>query len=157
MKKSILISGFLLLAGLVLSGCTVSDFQKTVYNDDAKIAKKADSYNFKSRVGTTTSHRSEIKFGTFYGMDTLWSIDAKEQTEVTVDYDIKIEKGDFKVVLIGPDNKVITIVDGGKTGKQGIKVQKGNSRIKIVGRDAKGNIKIDITGDKNLKIKKLNN
>lgn len=159
MKKCRLVIVFSLLMSLmfILSGCAVSEFQKTVYNDDSKIVKQADSYNFRSRVGTTTNEKSEIKFTTFYGMDTLWSIEAKEEAAITVEYELKIEKGNFKIVLIGPDNKVITITDGGKSGKQELKLQKGNSRIKIVGKDAKGQVKMYIKGDRNLKIKKLNN
>jgi hypothetical protein len=159
MKKAALLVVFSLLVSLVLllTGCSASEFQKSVYNDDSKLIKQADSYSYKSRVGSTTSEKSEIKFGSFFGMDTLWSIEAKEEAVVTLEYDIKIEKGDFKVVLIGPDNKVITIVDKGNSGKQELRLQKGNSRIKIVGKDAKGQVKINISGDRNLKIKKLNN
>ena len=159
MKKLRLLVGFSLIVTmwLFLIGCSVSEFQESVYSDDSKITKQADSYNFRSRVGSTTSKKSEIKFVSFFGMDTLWSIEAKEEAVVTLEYDIKIEKGDFKVVLIGPDNKVIVIVDKGKSGKQELRLQKGNSRIKIVGKGAKGQVKINITGNKNIEIKKLNN
>jgi hypothetical protein len=146
---------FSLLLSVVfyLTGCSVSKFQKSVYNDDSKIVKQADSYNFRTRSGTTANEKTEIKFGTFYGMDTLWTIETKEEANVIIEYDIKLEKGNFKIVLIGPDNKISTIADSTKTGKQELKLQKGSSRIKIVGNDAKGEVKIYIKADKSIKVK----
>ncbi len=151
-RKTALFSLFFSLV-FYLTGCSISEFQKSIYNDDSKIVKQADSYSFKSRIGSTTNEKSDIKFATFYGMDTLWSVEAKEETIVNLEYDLKIEKGDFKVILVSPDNKVSTLVYGTKAGQQDLKLQKGSSRIKIVGRDAKGQVKLYMKGDKGLKIK----
>jgi hypothetical protein len=155
--RKVVISLLLISLMLYLTGCSVSDYQKSIYDDDSKIASQADSYNFRSRSGNTSNEKTEVKFGAFYGADTLWTINANKDSVLTVEYDVKLEKGDFKVVLIDPDNKIIAIVSGQKAGEQEVKVKSGNSRIKIVGKNAKGQVKINITGNKDLKIKRINN
>lgn len=137
-----------------LTGCRVSDYQSSIYNDDSKIVKQADSYSFRNRIGSTSNDKTEMRFGTFYGVDSIWSMDAKADDIVNIEYDIKIERGNFKVVLINPDNKVTTIAEGSKSGKEELKLQNGKSRVKVVGNNAKGAIKLSVKGGENVKIRK---
>ncbi|MCT4584007.1 MAG: hypothetical protein N4A54_03695 [Peptostreptococcaceae bacterium] len=119
--------------------------KNSIYDDDKKIANKFNSYNY------TTLSSSEIKngrcdynFGKFSGMDTIFNIECKENETLHYDFDLDLKEGDFKVVLIDPDDKVIKLVD--KTGKNNsdYKTKKGNYRIKFVGRDASAKITFSI-------------
>lgn len=151
-KKAIIFLSSILLT-FSITGCSISEYQKSIYKDDSKIASQADSYSFRNRVGSTSSGKSSVKFGTFYGMDTLWTIEATKETSISLDIDVRVDSGDFKVVLINPDNRVIVIAEGQKSGTQELKLQMGKSRIKIVGSNAKGEAKLSIKDNNNIKIK----
>jgi hypothetical protein len=153
-NRKLIIFSLTVILLVTLTGCRVSDYQSSIYNDNSKIIKQADSYNFKNRIGSTSNDKSEMKFGTFYGVDSIWSIDAKADDIVNIEYDLKIERGNFKVVLISPDNKVTTIAEGNKSGKEELKLQDGKSRVKVVGNNAKGAIKLSAKGGENVKIRK---
>jgi subtilisin-like proprotein convertase family protein len=155
LKRKNKIIGFItvLMCIFALGGCAVSDYQKSLYKDDSKIASQADSYSFRNRLGSASSGKASVKFGTFFGMDTLLAIEASQESTASLEVDVKINSGDFKVVLISPDNKVTTIAEGTKSGLQELKLQKGKSRIKIVGNNAKGEVKLNIKDNDYIKVK----
>lgn len=128
----------IILVFLAVGCSSISAYQKSIYYDDSIIAKTADSYTFTSRVGSTTHKESSIKYGTFIGMETIWVIESKGQGSFTIEYDSKVKKGEFKVVLITPDNNVTNILKQNQGGTTKIKAPKGKSRIKIVGNEAGG-------------------
>jgi hypothetical protein len=152
MKKGIGVIIVLAIMVSIFAGCT--RYQRHIYNDDSKVAAAADSYSFGSRIGNTYDDKTKFKFSRFYGTETLWTVDAKEEGTITLEIKADVENGKFKAVLISPDKEVSTIFEGSKEEKLEVKVPKGKSRIKVVGDGAKGDISIKIKESDNIKVKK---
>lgn len=135
----------LVLTAIVMTGCTSgSRYQKSVFNDDDKIINGEDSYTYKKRIGNMVKDRIDMKFGTFTGIDTVNKIKAEKDDDIVIKFESKIDKGDFKVVLITPDDKIINILEGTSEGTKTIPIKKGLNRIRVVGKEAKGKVKIEI-------------
>jgi len=152
MKKGIGIIIVLAIMVGILTGCT--KYQRDIYNDDSKISGEADSYTFRTRLGNTYDDKAKFKFSKFYGMETLWVVNAKAEGAITLDIKAEVNNGKFKAVLISPDKQVSTIFEGSKEEKLEVKVPKGKSRIKVVGDGAKGEVNIIIKESDNIKVKK---
>ena len=120
--------------------------QKTLYDNDEAIASEADSYSFRNRTGRSEGNSTDMKFY-LTGMDTIWQLSAEENCSLTVSFDITMKSGQFKVVLISPDNEVETIVEGSATGQKEISIMPGQSRIKIVGKETETELKLSLTGE----------
>ncbi|EOR25877.1 hypothetical protein A500_09485 [Clostridium sartagoforme AAU1] len=67
---------------------------------------------------------------------------------ISINFSSDIELGTFKVVLIDPNNNITNILEQSQEGTEVYKVKKGNNRIKIVAKEAKGKLKLDITPEK---------
>jgi len=140
----------------VLNGCSkVSAYQKGIYDNSKAIVKQHDSFFFQKRIGNTGKNESSICFSKFNGMETLWSIKAEDRGSITINYDVEIDKGDFKFVLITPEDDIINLFEGSSEGEQEIELGEGKSRIKIVGREAKGKMAIALTSEGDVKIRKV--
>jgi hypothetical protein len=151
--SKILVPIISLMVVFTAGGCSGSEYQRSLYKDDSKIISQSDSYSFKNRLENASNGKVTIRFGSFYGMDTLFTIEASKEAVAPLELDSKVDSGDFKVVLISPDNKVEILAEGTKSAKQEFKLQKGKSRIKIVGNNAKGEVKLNIKDNENIKIK----
>lgn len=151
-KAFIVILLSILILGIV-TGCNVNDYQKNIYSDNSKIVKEGDSYTFKNRLGSTTKDEINIKFSTFYGMQTIWIIEASKEGVLTINYESQIKNGDFKTVLISPDDVVSHIFEQSENGNTTLNIPKGKSRIKIVGNGANGEVAITIKPDENMQIR----
>ncbi|WP_157453633.1 hypothetical protein [Clostridium sartagoforme] len=81
-------------------------------------------------------------------MDTIWSIISENDAMISINFSSDIELGTFKVVLIDPNNNITNILEQSQEGTEVYKVKKGNNRIKIVAKEAKGKLKLDITPEK---------
>ena len=142
---------FLLIRYNLSTGMNFSANDKLlIYDDDSKIALDYDSYSYLSERGENKKNTTNIKFN-FTGMDTRWKIEAEKDAVLTIDYDSKISKGDFKVVIISPQKEVSTILDQSASGSKDINIKKGTSRIKIVGKNAKGKLKLKLKYSKDVK------
>ena len=147
----------LLSLSFTFAGCSkVSSYQESIYSDESKIIKEADSYSYIIRTGSTKDNISTIGFKTFNGMETLWTINTEERGTLTIDYDTVIEQGKFKLVLINPNNEVQTILENEQSGTATIEMIKGKSRLKIVGLDARGEIEITLSMSNGVKAKSIN-
>lgn len=136
-----------------MAGCSkVNTYQKEIYNDNSKISSQADSYSFVKRIGSTKNNEASISFGTFNGVETIWGIDSEAAGNVSLDYNGEITNGKFKVVLVTPDNEVIKVFESSDNKSLTIDLNKGQSKIKIVGNDAKGKVQLFIKTDGNIKI-----
>lgn len=156
-KLSIIIAVMVsILVMTMLTGCNPSEYQKSIYGQNSFIAKQGDSYTYKNNIGKTTKDELDRTFERFYGMETIWTIDANEEDTLNVEFDSKVENGEFKIVFIDAENKVSKIFEGSNKGTAEIRIQKGKSRIKVVGKDAKGEIKLRIKPVGNLAINKNN-
>lgn len=135
----------LVLTAMAMTGCTSgSRYQKSVFNDDDKIINGEDSYTYKKRIGNMVKDKIDMKFGIFTGIETVNKIKAEKDGELLFTFQSKINEGDFKVVLITPDDEIINILEGTSEGTKTIPIKKGVNRIRLVGREAKGKVKIEI-------------
>ncbi|MBL4936529.1 lipoprotein [Clostridium sp. YIM B02515] len=163
MKKIKVLSCIVLtIIVLSISGCSkINSYQKSVYKDDSKIEAEGDSFTFQNKVGTIesskTDNKADLKFGGFDGADTIWIIEAKENKKYTLEYDVKIEEGNFKIAFINSDGKVTSITEKTEKNSKEIDIPKGKSRIKIVGNSAKGQFVLSIKADDNITITKKDN
>lgn len=154
MKKKIGLLIVLSFVIILILGCEGTSYQKSIYNDDDKIVKQGDSYTFGVRNGNTINNTANIKFSSFTGTDTLFTIDAKTNTTIKIDYDSKVSSGDFKIVIINPNDKIIKVIEGTQRGSVDVEILKGKNRIKIVGKGAKGTINLKINASEEVSINK---
>jgi uncharacterized protein YceK len=151
MKKiSLLIVIFAVM--VLMNGCsTVSEKQKSMYENNALIDEAGDSYSFINRTGQTTDSKMDIQFGNFYGSQTIWSINAAKQGEIKIDFDSNVNSGKFKGVLISEGGEITNIFEGTQKGSQMVvKVSEGKYRFKIVGNNANGKAVVEFTLDKDM-------
>jgi len=144
------------VAIVTIIGCSpIVDYQNSIFNDEDKIVKDSDSHTYSVRQGKSKGNETDIKFTSFSGTDTIFRITSDTGSDIVFNFESIVDKGDFKVVLITPDNEIIEIVNGGKEGNEIVKLKEGTSRVKLVGRKSKGQIKMDIEAEENIKIKTI--
>lgn len=141
MKKLVSI---VVIALVVLTGCS-SNYMSSIYNDEEKLVSETNSYN----LNESDQKIEEQKFsGTveFEGMDTIWTFNSEEDTEIDMKYLFKVTRGKAKLVLITPDESLITMIETSKNSElkdyavNKIPVKKGLNRIRLV---AANNAKIE--------------
>ena len=154
MRINKLLLSILLVSTMFVIGCSfVSNYQKSIFHDEKKIIKDADSYIYGIRRGNATGKDLNIKFSSFTGMNTIFKLKSDGENDIVVDYESVVKDGQFKVVLISPDDEVIDIVNDTKEGKDTFNLKDGVSRIKLVGKKAKGEISIKIDSSEDVEIK----
>lgn len=144
-----------LLISSTFAGCGNEVIHGSIYDSNRKIAKESDSYSYFKSNGLTKKEESSQEFVSFYGCETLWILDAKEDTAVNLKFKASIKNGKFKTVLITSDDKVTTIFEQDKDSNSDLKLKKGKNRIKIVGKDAKGSIELKLKADENVTVQNL--
>lgn len=146
----------LVMATIVtIIGCSpVVDYQNSISNDD-KIVKDSDSHTYLVRHGKSKGNETDIKFTSFSGTDTIFKITSDTETAIVFNFESIVDKGDFKVVLITPEDEIVEIVNGEQGGSETIQLKEGKSRVKLVGRKAKGQIKMNIEAGEDIKIKAI--
>jgi hypothetical protein len=113
-KKWLVLVVFTLLTALF--GCSMDKGE--LYDRDKEIAKEGDSYTFVGRIGNENKELIEFSFKKFSGVQTQWLIEAKENSEIELKYDTKIEKGDFKIVFVTPKQEVNIVAEQTDKGVQ---------------------------------------
>lgn len=120
-----------------------------VYEDSVSIVSQGESNSKVMPSYTTTNHRLKGSVGKMYGMETLWEYRASQQREVPITYSLTVESGKAKLLLITPDNTIITlsevIVLEGEEHTSGesslitetFHLEAGENRIKLVAEGAK--------------------
>lgn len=145
-----------ILVVINIAACnSVVKYQNSIFHDKSKIVREADSYTYGSRTSNSRGNEYDIKFASFSGMETIYRIKSDRENDVIVDFEAIVEDGEFKVVLITPDDEIINIVNGTDEGNETIKIKEGVSHIKLAGKKAKGNISIKIHAEDGIKIKKV--
>lgn len=144
---------------LITAGCSsVARYQNSIFHDQDKIVKEADSYKYLARIsnnGKGNNNEYDVKFTSFSGMDTIYTIKSQGENDVEFTCKSVVEDGEFKAVLITPDDEVIEIVNGTEEVNKTITIKDGLNRIKLVGRKAKGQISIEINAPEDVHIKKV--
>lgn len=145
-----------MVAMVTIIGCSpIVDYQNSIFNDEDKIVKDSDSHTYSVRQGKSKGNETDIKFTSFSGTDTIFKITSDTESAIVFNFESIVDKGDFKVVLITPDDEIVEIVNGEKEGSETIKLKEGISRVKLVGRKSKGQIKMDIDAGEEIKIKAI--
>jgi hypothetical protein len=142
------------MCGCGFSNQDVNDNSNKVnmYNDNDKIVQEDNNYTYTNCKINRNNDKIDIKYGSFSGIDTICFLEAREDTEITFDYDSTVDKGKFKAVLVNPKNEVETIVEGTDQSSKTIKLTKGQYRLKNVGANAAGKIKISFSSNSDVKI-----
>ncbi|MEQ8197891.1 MAG: hypothetical protein ABRQ27_07795 [Clostridiaceae bacterium] len=156
LKSKFLLCTSLLFLVVIINGCEVSQDKRNIYDDNDRIAQQGDSFSYSTRTDTEDSNdKIDVKYSGFYGTDTIWNFDSKEDGEITIKYDSVVNSGDFKAVLINTKNEVNNILTKNQQGEKTIKLSQGKYIFKIVGRNAKGEIKVSINKSQNVEITKV--
>lgn len=150
-RKILTIGGVsLLIFGLIFFGknifVSLSYTDKTkrdIFDNDDKITSQWDSYSYLYCAGENKDSETDLAFR-FTGMDTIWKITSENNVDILMKYDSQISHGNFKVVLIDTDGKIINLSEQSMVGEKIVTLKKGENRIKIVGKDAKGQFKLKI-------------
>jgi hypothetical protein len=141
----------------IMNGCALTNQDSNtnnnkvnMYSNNDKIIQEDDEYMYIIFENKKMNNEIEIKYSGFSGIDTIYFLEAKEDTEITMNYDSTVEKGKFKLVLINPDNEIETILEGTDQSSKTIKLTKGKYRLSNVGANTAGNIKFSISNNTNV-------
>lgn len=159
-SKSIMICLTLLtvLIAVLGSGCSkISSYQKSIYNDAAKISANGNSYTFISRDGNNVRNNYAISFSGFSGKQTIWKLSAQEDADLLIDCNIKIDRGQFKICLISDAKEVTTLAEGSTTRKITIHLTEGTNYLALVGIGANGDIDLLLTENNQISVSLLEN
>jgi hypothetical protein len=85
-----------------------------------------------------------MSFRLFYGVYTLYDLDIKDNESVVIDFESVETSGQFKTVIVTPENEILTIAEGNDKGKVSLDLTEGKYKIKIVGKDAQGSLAINL-------------
>lgn len=127
------------------------DSHDNIYANDTRIIEKSDTYSYMLKEGGNEANKTLLNFE-LTGMETLWEIEASEDTIVEIDYKSKVEAGDVKLVLISEDDDMQIFFEGEGNGKSALEIKKGLNRIKIVAKKAKAKVEFEILEKEELQI-----
>lgn len=129
----------LVVVGLSFTACGTNTIA-AIYDNDSRIASQGNSFSYYADVKQTiddNQYKSSVHG--MDGMDTVWTLDAEDDTEVEIDFNIQHQSGEMKLVLISPDGETENIIEcTEETSVEGSPVyelKKGENRIKVVSKD----------------------
>ena len=118
------------------------------YDNEKVLIRDSSSYSYWEKDGVA-----------FTGNDVIWKMDASKAANVECAYNVNISSGKFKIIEITTDKKIKTLwenTDGNKAnGSFTISLNKGTSRIKIVGKKAKGSLTMTLTPNENVNVEAI--
>ena len=133
---------------LVLSACGNSS-----YNDRNSILSNEDSYTYQKCVDTGSTDTSLKRgFQGFNGKDTIWMLNAAEDTSISIDLSADLSSGKFKVLLVSEDNKITTLLEGDDTQSTSVDLKKGTARIILVEDGTSGSCEITLSDISNVSV-----
>ena len=98
-----------ILVVINIAACNLWLVPKSIFHDESKIVREADSYTYGSRTGNGRGNEYDIKFTSFSGMETIYRIKSDRENDVIVDFEAIVEDGEFKVVLITWMMRLLTL------------------------------------------------
>lgn len=133
----------------LLVGCTFNPMV-AIYDNDEKIASTTNSYNLIGIEQTLVKEQFTASVNKMEGMDTIWTFESEEDKVVDITYKINVSSGKMKLVLINPEDEVVTIAEYNSEMSEPVQstmnIGKGSNRIKIVAaKDTKFDINISIS------------
>ncbi|BCJ92765.1 hypothetical protein acsn021_03340 [Anaerocolumna cellulosilytica] len=147
MKKKLLCLGIAFL----LVGCS-RNYMSSLYSNDKEIVSESNSFSVDEETQNIEGQQYSGSL-VLEGMDTIWKYDAKEDMNIDISYELSVNKGKAKLVLISPDDACETIVENNEKAEQKeletvtVTLKKGENRIKLVAAD-KAQIDLDLSVDK---------
>ena len=153
---------YLLLFGLFIF--TACDFAKKEkpdnYNDNKFIVREYDFPSYKGRfaeksqkiVDGVTKSSFIVSYTEYNGTETVWVIDNRGKSKVTLYFTSRVEKGKIKGVFINEKNIVANVFS--KDIKDGIELGLGDGiyRIKLVGDKFSGKVNLTLIGEGNMRV-----
>lgn len=138
-KKRLIFVSFAILIGIVIGYYITTqyiaiDSKGAYFNDDEFIVSAGDSHSYFKKTGEI----NDLEFTNFSGTETVYSTDEAKTITLTINTDIN--KGEFKVVFINPENEISILTSGEYT----YTLDGGLYRIKIVGNKASGSYQLNI-------------
>ena len=127
---------------------------KSSYNDVKSLLQDSYTADYKKRIGEVTEEELDLAYE-MSGIESIWSIQAEQSTDLIIHYNNGVESGKFKVIVIFPDDQIVTLVEGNKEGSDTITIPEGLTTIKLVGAGAIGNLKLRMEDTQNLQVKKI--
>ena len=126
----------------VLTGCSglATAEQKSIYHDDARIARGFDTYSVvDSRGSLFDRHLGELT-----GLETWLQLSVPEEGGTfRVDYDVTVQAGDFKIVFVDGKN-VDVVCEGTGVGSRTFTLEPGDYALKAVGTHAGADIELEL-------------
>lgn len=159
-KKFIILIISLIIVGVIASKVIIlleSDRiganERNIYNNEEKIVSKGDSYSYLRRKLESEENNMNFKFVEFTGIDTAYTIESTKEGIIKLQYDSEILDGEFKILLITPKNEIVNILSGNSKGDINIKIESGQSKIRIVGYKSTGSFKMNVISSDGVGIK----
>ena len=143
MKKLIISS--CILCAVIFSGCELH-IMNSIYSNENKISSETNSFTLNDNNQIINDQEYEGKIN-FEGMDTIWTFNAEEESEVEISYVLSVNKGSAKLVLIKSDGTLETLIESSSKAPNDnatstkLSLKKGEHRIKLV---AKNDAEIDL-------------
>jgi len=128
---------------MILIGCATDDKQ-SIYTDEQRIVQEGDSYSFYSRTEEEDDKRLRIDFSRFSGVQTIMELQTEETSKLRLKYVSLVDNGNFKMVLVTEDKKIVKVVEQSDRGILEIAIKSGKNTLKIVGQNAKGYIQLEV-------------
>lgn len=91
--------GAALIVVCLITGCAVNPMV-AVYDNDQKIASETNTYNLDKVEQTTEDGHFTASVEKMEGMDTIWVLDAEEDTALDITYTANVFSGKMKIVPV---------------------------------------------------------
>ncbi len=135
-----------------LTACSVGEKQRALYDDEGQFVKTGDSYSFFRKNGEIDERQMALSCQRFYGMQTVWEVNAEEEGLLKVNYDCQLKRGKLKVVVITPELDVMHLFEQCGKGSREITLSEGKYVVRIVGKNANGKVSMQLEHGENVSI-----
>jgi len=148
--KIIMLVAVLAIAAFFLFNDQRDNMQQGFYDKDSVINQEGDTHSYRhydQNDKALPDYGLDLKFGSFDGYDTFYRFDVSQAGQVTVKYNTRVDKGRFKIVMAAPGRKLTKLAEGSGAGSKTLKLEPGDYRVKIVGDNATGSVKMSVSTD----------
>jgi|GEM_PF-2018913 len=145
MKKKFGLIGLMVFVFLLFS-CT-TEYGRLFDNQTALLAEE-DQYYYRIRNG---NFAPGMEFRDYSGIDTVWILEAEKNSWFSCSYNLNIEKGQFKLILVTPTGEIYNIAQRSEGEVKTYEIPAGINRIRIVGAKTTGEIEAFLEVGENVK------
>ena len=145
------ILAFILICVSVVCGCQ-NRAVSAVYDDDSELTADYDTYHMTDFKGSQENGSYKASAREIEGMYTVSNYDSESEEELDITYQISVESGKMKLVLIDPEGELMTLSEvseesGMEDGRTvNVLLKKGKNRLKIVaGKDTSMNMELTVS------------